>query len=255
MDLRRYLTAIAQSYDRQAGLHGPAQALLRSAPEHFEYLTPAGYIVIGSGGKGTATFTPWFGFFDSDETNSPEDGLYVAYLFAADLNHVSLTVMQGITTLGRRLGRRQARARLAKDAVAVRTRLQAISLRSSGFRQLAYEASCVLALTYSTTALPKPPHLEGDLHRFLRLHQLAIDLKRGLLQTSPGEVSSLSAEQRVPGDDPLRDFKPKNEADYVARLVGQTLVKTRRHERLIRQYGEWLTATWPCPQRNTLRIL
>jgi hypothetical protein len=37
----------------------------------------------------------------------------------------------------------------------------------------------------------------------------------------------------------LRDFKPKSESDYDAYLIGRSLRKTRRHERLVRLYGEW----------------
>ncbi len=252
MDIGAYLAAVATNYDRQGGLHGYAQDLLRKAQQHLQHHAPAGYIVIGSGGKGTATFTPWFGFFDPDETSSPEEGLYVAYLFAADLSRVSLTVMQGITTLDRTLGRRQARDRLARDAAVIRSRMEAsdlgelntaITLGSSGFRQRAYEAGCMFAETYETSRLPAELTLRHDLDRFMALHQAAVGVKRELLQASPGVVASASSEQLASAEDPLRNFKPKDEADYVAHLAGRTLVKTRRHERLIRQYGEWLQDT------------
>jgi hypothetical protein len=194
MDIDAYLAAVATSYDRQGGLQGYAQDLLRKAPKHLQHYAPAGYIVIGSGGKGMATFTPWFGFFDPDETSSPEQGLYVAYLFVADLSHVSLTVMQGITTLDRTLGRRQARDRLARDATAIRSKMEhsnlgglhpTITLGLSGFRQRAYEAGCVFAETYETSRLPAELTLRNDLDRFMTLHQVAIGVKRELLQTSP----------------------------------------------------------------------
>jgi hypothetical protein len=51
--------------------------------------------VKGSGGQTSATFTPWVGFFDPDETSS-QFGVYVVYIFAEDLQSVALTLNQGI---------------------------------------------------------------------------------------------------------------------------------------------------------------
>jgi hypothetical protein len=190
-------------------------------------------LVIGSGGKGTATFTPWFGFFDPDETTSPERGLYLAILFSVDLQTVNLTLMQGITALDRDLGRRTARIRLSQEATAIRAALPPeittglsvdLTLGSSGYRQLAYEAGSLLVQSYPTEDLPPELTLRDDLDRFFRLYQQAIEAKRELLQDSPGLVSSASGVQLTPGDNPLKYFKPKDESDYITNLVGKELV-------------------------------
>ena len=251
MDLRQFLTTIAETYDRSEGLETPAQILLRNVSQHLQHLAPGGYLVIGSGGKGTATFTPWFGYFDPDETVSPQEGLYVAYLFSEDLSHVGATVMQGITALDRALGRRRARSRLAEDADAIRARLArsvteglltTLDLGSGGFRQRAYEAGCVVAKMYVCSNLPGETTLQEDLAQLIAAHQASIVAKRDLLQASPGLIATASSQQLVSEEDPLLNFKPKDDADYVSALLGRVLVKTRRHERLIRQYGEWLAA-------------
>jgi hypothetical protein len=39
--------------------------------------------------------------------------------------------------------------------------------------------------------------------------------------------------------DPLQHFQPKDASDYRARILGQEIIKTRHHEQLIRDYGEW----------------
>jgi hypothetical protein len=250
MNLRDYLDRVASQYDRTAGLQTETQQLLRDAPRQLAELVPAGFVLIGSGGKGTATFTPWFGLFDPDETTKPERGLYLCFLFSCDLSTVTLTLMQGITELDRTLGRRQARERLRQDALAIRTRLpeQAVSafsdglaLGANGYRQLAYEAGCVLSRSYRVNELPEERPLRSDLDRFLVLYQQAVEAKRGLLQSEPGVVMSSSVQQHLPGEDPLRYFKPKDESDYLATLSERVLVKTRRHERLVRQYGTWLS--------------
>jgi hypothetical protein len=247
VQLNQYLTEIAESYSAALSLKSPAQILLRGARTHLDYLVPGGYLVIGSGGKGTPTYTPWIGFFDPDETSSPEEGLYVCYLFARDLTTVSATIMQGITRLTKSLGRRLARQRLALDSAALREEIAhqtdglstTLDLKDDGFRQLAYQAGCIIAKTYPLLALPAPETLETDAARFLHLHQLAIRAKRQLLLTRPGVISTPSPvlpedEWGPPG------FKPKNDADYVATITGGAFRRTRRHERLVKEYGTWL---------------
>jgi hypothetical protein len=224
--------------------------LLRGAPRHLAELVPAGYVAIGSGGKGTATFTPWFGLFDPDETTSPERGLYLCFLFSSDLSTVTLTLMQGISELDRSLGRSRARERLAQDATSLRAELpedavrafsDGLSLGYGGYRQLGYEAGCLLSRAYYPHHLPSEAILRDDLRQFLVLYQMAVEAKRRLLQSSPGALASASPPQTTQGEDPLRYFKPKDESDYIASLAGRVLIKARRHEWLIRQYGTWLS--------------
>jgi hypothetical protein len=249
MDLADFLLDVAYNYARSDGLNTPTQQLLKDATEHLGEHVPAGILIRGSGGKGGATFTPWIGFFDPDETVSPENGVYVVYLFAEDLASVALTVNQGITRLTNELGATAARRRLALDAENIRAGMAAssitgldttIHLSSSGFRQRAYEAGNIVSTTYTIDMIPDEQTLRRDLARFLDLYELAVDSKRALLLAKPGHVStasgtspSVSAE-----DDPLRNFKPKDDSDYIATLSGRTLVKSRRHETLVTQYGE-----------------
>jgi hypothetical protein len=82
--------------------------------------------------------------------------------------------------------------------------------------------------------------MRDDLNRFLNLYQDAVSAKRYLLQAAPGSIGSASAVQTTPATvDPLQQFKPKDDSEYLSRIEGKTLVKSRRHERLVRQYGEW----------------
>ncbi|MGH9213957.1 MAG: hypothetical protein ACRD2C_25280 [Acidimicrobiales bacterium] len=64
-----------------------------------------------------------------------------------------------------------------------------------------------------------------------RLNELAITTK-GLVPTGSSVVVSAL-------DDPLRDFKPKNDGEYVSHVTGKVLIKRRRHERLVTDFGDW----------------
>lgn len=248
MKLRAFLQEIATSYDRHAGMSAPTQRLLRRANSELAEHAPGGILVRGRGGQTEPTLTPFVAFLDPDETTKPTDGIYVVYLFAEDLGTVTLSLMQGITTLARHMGYAAARQRLSQDGSAIRGALSAelllgleaqIDLRSQGARQLGYEAGNIAAMTYKAQDLPFESRLTSDLARMLALYQEAIAVKRSLLQASPGSIASSSVLQQTGGVDPLRRFMPQDDSDYVAHLLGKKLIKTRRHETVVRQFGEF----------------
>jgi hypothetical protein len=248
MLLHDFLAKVAASYDRQAGLNTPTQSLLKRADEELASYAPGGFRIIGSGGKGLATYTPWVGFFDPDETTDPQEGVYVVFIFAEDLQSVTLTLNQGMEHLRHELGDSGARQRLAADAATLRVELPqheiadletSLSLASKGARQAAYVAGNIVARRYETATLPDDTTLRTDLDRVLRLYAEAVAAKRRLLLSNPGQIGSPSGTGTSPAVDPLADFKPKSDADYVASLKGKVLVKSRRHERVVRDYGEW----------------
>jgi hypothetical protein len=250
VNISEFLRLVASGYDRQQGLGTETQQLLRGAEKHLLELVPGGIHIEGSGGKGVATLTPWVGFFDPDETVSPEEGLYLVYLFAADLRTVNLMLLQGITTLSEELGSNAAaRAQLATQAKEIRGKLApsalaglttSVELASGGFRQKGYSASCVAATTYSLPELAQESVLRSDLARFFVLYQDAVAANRTLAVTSaPTTTMALSEYQRASLSSPLVYFRPKSDADYVAHITAREMVKTRRHETLVAEYGHW----------------
>jgi hypothetical protein len=232
------------------GLATPTQILLKRARNELTEHVPGGITIIGSGGKGLATFTPWVGFFDPDETITPERGVYVVYIFAGDLASITLTLNQGITELTKQVGSAEARVRLAADAAAIRKSLPreavelwdiSISLGTGGFRQRAYEAGNIVARRYDLKLLPPEVDLRRDLKDLLSTYQLAVAIKRELLQTSPGVISSSSSGTVSVLTDSLWDFKPKSDADYLTFIQGRQIRKSRRHEQLVREFGLWIS--------------
>jgi hypothetical protein len=252
MELRSFLHEIAVNFDRNAPMSHPTQVLLRDAPAQIGEHIPPGLLVQGSGGRGSPTDTPWVGIFDPDETSSPHQGIYLVYLFSSDLSTVSISLLQGMEDLRREIGDAAARVRLASDAEMIRGNLSpgALDLLSvsldlgpdPGARQKAYIAANIACREYAISMMPAEDELRADLFRFLRIYEESVSAKRSLLQRVPGSMGSPSAPQVVGDDkDPLSEFKPKDEGDYLAHLAERTLVKTRRHERLVREYAEWAT--------------
>jgi hypothetical protein len=267
MDLAEYLLEVGATYERSEGLSSHVQNLLRDAPAHLAEHVPAGMFLVGSGGKGMATYTPWVGFFNPDETSSPQRGIYVVYIFAEDHEAVALTLNQGMEELRSAHGNAAARHLLARDAQAIRDGMPTasiakwsdpINLRSSGSRQRAYEAGNIACRMYEVGGLPPEATLRADLSEMLGLYDLAVKTKRQLLLSAPGKVASSGNAQVTPGTDVLAGFKPKDAGDYLATLRGQSLVKSRRHERLLADFARFAASrgyipTTEHPQDAVLR--
>ncbi|UCM88801.1 DUF3578 domain-containing protein [Streptomyces marincola] len=264
-DLRDVLRRVAQTYDRGAGTKAgvPAQEFLRGI--HTMALPlPAGLHATGNGGNGGAAVSPWIGIFDPDVSEDSQEGLYLAYIFSADLAAVSLTLQQGVERLKNAYpSKAQLRERLRRNA----GRLQSAMLRDAlkgwdeplrlgaerkHWRPHTYEAGSVAARRYETAALPPEATLRDDLWEAADLLELAAHVERSVWYLDPQDEPFVSyepdpAHQPVPGEraprpapETLDHFRPKNDADYVAHVPARTQRKTRRHETLVAEFGGYV---------------
>jgi len=257
MELRAFLSEVATNYDRHAPMSSPTQKLLRRASDHLAEHAPAGFLIKGSGGVGNPAFVPWIGVFNPDETTSPQEGIYVVYLFSADMQKVELSLNQGITRLRNSLhSYAEARVQLASDAASIRQHMSEqlddlsakIDLDPAGTAKgryqenfLTYQAANIIAKDYTTSDLPDESILKNDLTRFIALYEEALVTRDALRVSEPDAIHAPGpAPAESSSADPLLQFKPKDEADYLAHLKDRVLIKTRRHEKLVREYGEWV---------------
>ncbi|MDP6494894.1 MAG: DUF3578 domain-containing protein [Dehalococcoidia bacterium] len=202
--------------------------------------------VLGSGGKGTATFTPWIGILDPDETEGPNHGIYPVYIWSQDLQLIALSLNQGIQALQKIHGYAGARSRLRDDADAIHAELPAellvnfsdpLDLRSEGQRQLSYAAGNICCKTYDTSALPGNKELLDDLRLMLSLYALSIEAKQQLLIERPGVISTPGSPEGPKTDDFFANFKPKDDSDYRSQIEGREIVKSRRHESVVNDFA------------------
>lgn len=248
VQIRDYLAGIAAGYNMNS-LHSPGHELLRRAPEVFVPLIPGGLRVAGSGGKGTPTFTPWVGIFDPDEAPTPEAGIYLVWIFKRDLDEVVLTLLQGVTALGKKIGFAESYPVLKLTADRIRGGFKA-DLSGLDYtanfgkdrRQAGYTAATIIAKTYQLSNLPSEENLRHDLRRMLRLYQESIWVKKSLQITVPGEVITATPPiAREPGEE-SGGFKPKSREDYFVEMNARRQRRRGdRHELLLSQYAEFAT--------------
>ncbi|MFD4115657.1 MrcB family domain-containing protein [Streptomyces niveus] len=257
MGIRDLLLDIARTYDASEGtkLEVEGQRVLREVASRTDLRLPAALFVKGYGGQTSAAATPWVGVFDPEVNSSPREGLYLAYIFSADLQTVTLTLQQGITHLEHRLGRGKARqehlrrqaARLRR-AVATQRRsgwLDEPELRHGADRPKAYEAASVIARRYDVGDLPQETALGDDLIHAADVlkHTAVADRMWWFEETeSPLEVSYASNGHTVIEEDPLAGFQPKDSSDYIAYIAAKQQIKKRSHEALIAAFGLYIAS-------------
>ncbi|RFA09040.1 hypothetical protein B7R54_07230 [Subtercola boreus] len=248
MDIGEFLRAVSANFVKGAATNtSPAVKLLNTADEALSSHTPEGFLVKGSGGKGNTTTTPWVAFMDTDETIDPQTGMYLVYIFKPTLDEVVLTLNQGVSGLSKRLGTKVAKDQLLSDAALIRAGLSdtdllglepVVDFRVSRFPQIGYSVANIAARTYRMANLPPEESLRLDLVRFVSLYGTALAVKRDLLLRQPGDLHVPSPRGYVKPNEWEREFRPKNHADYLQVFEQRTYVKTRKHELLIREFGE-----------------
>jgi len=133
-----------------------------------------------SAGIGRWATVPWFAAMDERETSRPSEGVYVVYLFRADMSGLYLTLSQGA---GRELlvsGERGFRE-LERRAELLRVRAMQgleragfasdrIDLHSSARLVRGYEASTVAHKFYERGSVPRDDALLADFEALVRIY-------------------------------------------------------------------------------------
>lgn len=239
MSIGAALTALMSEFPRDLAI-GEANRRMRSAEVELRTGVPVGYKAKGYAGQTYVTFTPWFGIFDPDINERPNEGLYVAYICHPDASAVTLTVQQG-TDGFRKLKTPAAEVRrlLVQRADWVRA---AIGLDQDplvpgsfgpGKRQPAYEAGSVTSRTYVRDAgLPAEAELVADLQSMLHILDAAADALHSAFGSSWVKPESYLAVEPPPAAG-RSHFTPKSSNDYTVELPARTQVKSRLHENVV----------------------
>ncbi len=139
-------------------------------------------LVKGAPGEGNWAEVPWIGLFNPEITTSATRGIYVVYLFSADLGSVFLSLGQGVTEIRTEFGRLRQREMLRRSEL-IRDRVPEYKARFSsgpvelrGTTPLAkdYDPAVAFFRQYEIGALPPEGELARDLNEIVDLYDLAI---------------------------------------------------------------------------------
>jgi hypothetical protein len=169
----RHTETIAKSHPVCAQLSGAA----RSLAESKQVRRFPNVVVKWSAGQGNWATIPWIAALDSRETARTSQGVYVVYLFRADMSGLYLTLNQGTTQVQADFGReahavlrdragkiRKLAADLAKHGFDLS---QPIRLAHDSAIVRSYEAATIAHRLYARDAVPTDAELLGDLEAVL----------------------------------------------------------------------------------------
>jgi hypothetical protein len=166
--------------------------------------------IVTSTGVGNWAAVPWIAALRNDLAPSPQDGLYLVYLFRGDMSGVVLSLNQGVTNVS---ARSSGSKRLAlktrvdefRKLVAVPERFQETNIALAAETPLgkSYEQGHIWGITYEANALPDDETLKRDLAELANIYN-SIDAAAALPILSPATISTLpGTEVRSTLDDPL----------------------------------------------------
>jgi hypothetical protein len=242
---------------------GEANRRMRAVEEDLRAGVPVGYKAKGYAGKSLVTFTPWFGIFDPDINERPNEGLYVAYICHPDTAAVTLTVQQGTDGFRKlKTPAPEVRRLLTQRADWIRA---AIGLGSDplpagsfgpGKRQPSYEAGSVTSLTYPrANGLPVEAQLTADLQSMLRV----LDAGAAALRSAYGPTWVKPESYFDAPPPPLTNtarFTPKSGDSYTVDIPARTQVKSRLHENVVNDLAKVQTDLgWAASSEHPLDLV
>ncbi|MFD7103905.1 MrcB family domain-containing protein [Streptomyces celluloflavus] len=254
MGIRDLLLDVASTFDTTLTTTSgnPGQQVLKEAGTRLLGALPYGMEAEGHGGQGGAAATPWVRVFDPAAGGSGTQGLYLAYIFAADLRSVALTLQQGVTALSDQLNTRGEKLRthlefraqslldeLPSDLVAGWT--DQPLLKHHGWRPRAYEASSVAARCYEMDQLPNEGELCADLGTMTVILKaaLAVESQIEIVPRPEGPVVEYTNSGHGTYEG-LEGFRPKTGDDYYVQIAAREEQRKQVHEGLVQRFGPYI---------------
>jgi 5-methylcytosine-specific restriction protein A len=183
MNIQEFLIHVSRDYLKSKieplANHPLARVIRDESKQVFEpLLSNKSLLVVGSAGKGNWAEVPWVGILDPNETDGPQEGLYVVYLMSADAKRWYLALGQGTNRPIERDTKRTAIEKLQARATDIRlnfplsgwvtnTNIELVEGTGLGDN---YAKTAVWAKEYKTDAMPDNAVLENDLQTILALY-------------------------------------------------------------------------------------
>jgi hypothetical protein len=190
---------------RFSGSHSVFQAFEEAslALAAMPSVVPAGIKVVASAGKGNWASVPWISMLDPRETDTTQKGVYIVYLFRADMSGLYATLNQGVTEL-KELSSEERSKELGRRAEAIRQRVpeltaaefvadNKIELRSATTLGAKYELSTIAHKFYPAAAIPSPEELAVDLHALLDAYASYLEGKEGSVADTRSTIAARSS--------------------------------------------------------------
>jgi len=255
-------------YDMKAGQKQPAQKALLDAKNELKNFIPVGYKIRVSGSAVNIPEIPWISILNPELTTTTQAGLYLVYLYSADLSELHLSMNQGYTrhkeiaeNKGFK-GKKAAQEALStlksesKDIVKILKNenlipvdsILTINLKSESELPQGYESGHIVGFKYKISNLPSDSEMQSNLDLMLSIYDAVKEANDSLRINSPKNRITLSRNILVKEPSVFEEklatpafFEPRNREEYVASYVKSTYKVSPLHEALINQFAAFAT--------------
>jgi hypothetical protein len=266
MSLRELLAKPAKlNYSHSGNSKQPAQKALLNARKELLGYVPIGYRVKKSGVAVNLPVIPWISILNPELTTTTQAGLYVVYLYSADMKKLFLSMNQGYTRHAQvahqagykgKAKRERACETLRTEAYDLLTGLEArnlvptknvstITLGADGDLPRGYEAGHIVGFEYNLNNFPSEEILQEDLDAMFTIY----DATRAIND----EIRSLGQKERITvSKDPnsvikkstkteikTGFFEPRTTSEYVAHFRKMTYQVSPLHEALLTEFAKY----------------
>lgn len=266
MSLRELLsTPAALGYDHTGNSHQPAQKELVKSREELHRFIPVGYRIKKSGVAVNLPVIPWISILNPELTTTTQAGLYIVYLYSADMKKIYLSMNQGYTRheevaalAGFKGKARHARAceTLRAEAIDLLEGLKSrelvpsrnvstISLNAHGDLPKGYEAGHIAGYEYSFSNFPKEEVLQNDLDSMFTIYDATREINDEIRSSGEKERITVSKDPKTVVKMPAKTdistgfFEPRTTSEYVAHFTKMTYQVSPLHEALLTEFAKY----------------
>lgn len=272
MTLNELLKSPAElGYNKKQGQQQPAQKALRAIKGQLLEYIPTGYRVRVSGSAVNIPEIPWISILNPELTTTTKAGLYIVYLYSADLKTLYLSMNQGYTrhkevaeALGIKGKNVITRAlKTLKSETKDLTRelkingpidsrtINSIDLKSTGELPQGYESGHITGFKYSLNNMPSENQLNLDLDFMFTIYDAVREINDSLRNNTKAERITLSRDVKEKSNsvaiksEDQGFFEPRTRDEYVASFTKSSYSVSPLHEALINDFAQFVkTKNW-----------
>lgn len=129
--------------------------------------------VKGSCGAGGWTNYPWVAIYNTNITNSIQEGVYIVYLFSEDMQNLYLTLNQGCTNLKSSLGAVKAREEMKRVRESIREKVPSREFsidNNLSIGNVDYEVGSIFYKKYELQNMPSEGELIKDFDEIVEIY-------------------------------------------------------------------------------------
>jgi len=269
VNLSTALTAPSRlRYDHSKGKDQPAQLAIAEIKSNLQKFVPPGYTVKHSGVAHNLPFIAWVAVLDTDQTTTPQSGIYIVYLYCEDMSKLYLSLNQGFTAHQSKAKnvakflRKKSLHQMALDSIIADTRtlkkqlvedisrlknnVETIDLKSDEKFAEGYMAGHIAGFEYDLANLDSETKILSDLQLLYPIYARACEISDQQSLLNPESWTTTSGDNeykrsQIFKNKPIKynEFYPKASTPVkvsLSRHISVSNFRSRKHEKLIEDF-------------------